>query len=158
MSIPQEQTTFTSIVDRLLESYDFDFLKEEFEKNEIGMSVPFNECKRHYIEYLLAMIAANSFRGIDKTLKLSPPLHVDVLWHSHILETSRYRDFEKLVLEAYRQSGRESNLQHLDHSVVDNKVGREERLERTKVFYRTLGFVFVCEKKVRTFPNNFADI
>ena len=142
MSIPKEQTTLTSIVDRLLERNDLDFLKEEYE-NKFGISVPFTDCKRHYINYLLALIAADSFQVIDNSLKLSPPLHVDALWHSHILETSRYREFEKIVLEAYRQSGRETSLQHLEHSVVDNKVGREERIKKTRWFYETLGLVFV---------------
>lgn len=147
MSKPLDQSTLTSTVDGLLDSYDLDFLKKEYERNAIGMSIPFNECKKHYIQYLLAMIASDSFQVIDNTLKLSPPLHVDVLWHSHILETRRYREFEEIVLDAYRQSGRETKLKHLDHSVVDNKVGREDRIEKTRVFYETLGFEFVSEKK-----------
>ena len=146
MSIPKEQTNLTSTVDRLLERNDLDFLKEEYE-NKFGISVPFTDCKRHYIKHLLALIAAHSFQVIDNSLKLSPPLHVDALWHFHILETSRYREFEKIVLEAYRQSGRETSLQHLEHSVVDNKVGREERIKKTRGFYETLGLVFVSVER-----------
>ena len=142
MSATKEQTTLASVASKILQEYDLRFLKENYEQRS-GMSIPFNECKRHYVEYLLAMIASHSLLAIDKSLQLSPPLHVDVLWHSHILETKRYREFEKIVLESYRQSERETNLQHFDHSVVDNTVGREERLKKTKGFYQVLGFTFV---------------
>ena len=89
------------------------------------------------------MVASHSLLAIDNSLQLSPPLHVDVLWHSHILETRRYREFEEIVLEAYRQSGRSTDLQFLDHSIVDNKIGREDRIKKTKGFYQMLGFTFV---------------
>ncbi|GFH52666.1 predicted protein [Chaetoceros tenuissimus] len=143
MSATKNQTTLTSVANELLlQENDLDFLKEDYE-HKTGMSVSFEDCKRHYIEYLLALIAAHSLLAIDNSLQLSPPLHVDMLWHSHILETRRYREFEKMVLEAYNKSGRKSDLQHLDHSVVDNKVGREERIKKTKGFYQLLGFTFV---------------
>lgn len=142
MSATETQTSLASAADKLLRKYDLDFLQEDYE-HKTGMSVPFNDCKRHYVEYLFAKIAAHSLLAIDNSLQLSPPLHVDILWHSHILETKRYREFEKMVLEAYRQSGRETDLEYLDHSVVDNKVGREERIEKTKGFYQMLGFTFV---------------
>ena len=142
MSTTKEQTTPASVASKILQEYDLSFLQENYEQRT-GMSIPFNECKRHYVEYLLAMIASHSLLGIEKSLQLSPPLHVDVLWHSHILETKRYREFEKIVLESYRRSERETNLQNLDHSVVDNKVGREERIKKTQGLYQVLGFTFV---------------
>ena len=142
MNATNDQTSLASVATEILREYDFSFLQENYEQRS-GMSIPFNECKRHYVEYLLAMIASHSLLATDKSLQLSPPHHVDVLWHSHILETKRYREFEKIVLESYRRSERETNLQHLDHSVIDDRVGREERLKKTEEFYQVLGFTFV---------------
>eukprot|EP00978_Attheya_sp_CCMP212_P030768 scaffold114338_cov55-Attheya_sp.AAC.4 len=86
----------------------------------------------------------------DKKLKKvqivgrSPPLHVDALWHSHILETKRYRAFERLVIEKYK-SAKSTSLEHIDHSVVDTTEGREDRLKKTKALYELMDLIFENE-------------
>ncbi|GFH50337.1 hypothetical protein CTEN210_06813 [Chaetoceros tenuissimus] len=132
-------TDLTQIVEQILSSHDLDYLSLHYIQH--GMATPFHDAKKHYIGYLLATIAAESFKTISN-IQLSPPLHVDVLWHGHLLETKRWRVFEKLVIEKYKESGRQTDIEHIDHSVVDNLSGRKERLQQTRSFYEVLGLEF----------------
>ncbi|GFH52665.1 predicted protein [Chaetoceros tenuissimus] len=135
------QYPLTTAAKCLLQGYDLNFLREDYEKE--ALSISFEDCKRHYIEYLLAEITAHSLLLVNNSLRIIPPLHVDKLWKLHVQETRDYRQFEKYVLFIYRQSGRATNLVHLDYSNKDSRNRREERLEQTKSLYQIAGLVFV---------------
>lgn len=119
------------IIEQILYFHDLDYLREYYSRH--GMTTPFNDAKKHYVGHLLATIAAK-----DVVVFLSPPLHVNVLWHGHLLDTKRWRVFEKLVIDKYKDSGRETDMEHIDHSVEDNELGRDERME-TRRFYEQIG-------------------
>ena len=71
---------------------DFEYLQEVHHDSTdweelFGDKYPyfeFQKTKRQYIEYLIAC-------GVGSALgsKTSPPLNVDALWHSHLLETEK---------------------------------------------------------------------
>ena len=114
---------------------DLDDLHDTYQQKNFHIS--FNITKRQYIEYLIAHVV-----GSTLDIKTSPPLNVDALWHSHLLETESYRNLEKFIIdkfEEWKDGGIELN--YIDHSVVKNREGRSERLKRTKDLYSmVLGF------------------
>jgi hypothetical protein len=71
MNATNDQTSLASVATEILREYDFSFLKENYEQRT-GLSIPFNECKRHYVEYLLAMIASHSLLATDHEGNLTP--------------------------------------------------------------------------------------
>lgn len=103
---------------------------------------------RDYIQYLIVWVMAHT-HGIQT----SPPLHVDVMWHLHLLETKSYRYLESIIINKLKEEfnkKRDGNkkgvvevisINHIDHSAL-NTDGRKERLERTEKFYSTLGLDF----------------
>ncbi|GFH50339.1 hypothetical protein CTEN210_06815 [Chaetoceros tenuissimus] len=145
MAIELSQT-----IRQILSSHALDYLQQYY--NRHGMTTPFNDAKNHYVGHLLATIAA----GED--VQLSPPLHVDVLWHGHLLDTKRWRVFEKLVLDKYKESGRQTDMEHIDHSVEDNVLGRDERMERTRIFYEQIGLRFHNGDDVNANDDNLGNI
>ena len=128
MAIELSQT-----IQQILSSHDLDYLHQYY--NRHGLTTPFVDAKNHYVGHLLATIAA-------KDVELSPPLHVDVLWHGHLLETKRWRVFEKLVIEKYKENGRQTNMEHIDYSLVASMSGQDERLQVTRNFYEVLGLQY----------------
>ena len=87
------QYPLTTVAKCVLQGYNFNFLRDGYEKE--AFSISFDDCKIHYVEYLLAAITAYS---MNNSLTLTPPLHVDRLWSMHVQETREYRQFEKYVL------------------------------------------------------------
>lgn len=132
-------TDLAETVIQILWSHDLEYLRQHYRRH--GLTTSFYDAQKHYVGYLLATIAADSFQSIND-LQLSPPYHVDVLWHGHLLETKRWRAFEELVIEHYKESGRTTDMEHIDHSVVDNLSGRKERLQKTRSFYEVIGLEF----------------
>ncbi|GFH50338.1 hypothetical protein CTEN210_06814 [Chaetoceros tenuissimus] len=110
------------------------------------MTTPFHDAIKHYVGHLLATIAAKD------VVLLSPPLHVDVLWHGHLLDTKRWRVLEKLVIEKYKESGRQTDMEHIDHSVEDNLLGRDERMETTS-FYEEIGLQYNDDDNINANDN-----
>lgn len=146
MSTPS--ATLPYIADRVMEQFgqDLDFLKEKYE-SYTHLSTLFKQGKRHYVEYLVALIASleeyNKELNPLPPLQLLPPVHVDTIWHLHILETERYREFEENVLHVYRQNGRKTDLKHLNYSWVKNdENGRKVLIEWTKAFYKYNNLAF----------------
>ena len=88
-------TDLSLIIEQIQTSHDLDYLRHHYSRH--GLTIPFDDAKKHYIGHLLATIAAEN-------VQLSPPLHVDVLWQGHLLETKRWRVCEKLVIEKYNCS------------------------------------------------------
>lgn len=132
------QYPLTTVAKCVLQGYNFNFLRDEYEKE--AFTISFDDCKIHYVEYLLAAITAYS---MNNSLKLTPPLHIDKLWKLHVQETQEYRQFEKYVLFIYCQSGRVTSLVHLDYSNKDSRNRREEQLKQTKSLYEILGLVYI---------------
>ena len=87
-----------------------------------GFERIFSAAISDYVEYLVAVIAGKAI-GVQ----ISPPLHVDVLWHMHILNTELYRNLalDELVLSAYNRVATETHLiaetslTNIDHSTFD---------------------------------------
>eukprot|EP00550_Attheya_septentrionalis_P008666 CAMPEP_0198294350 /NCGR_PEP_ID=MMETSP1449-20131203/21951_1 /TAXON_ID=420275 /ORGANISM="Attheya septentrionalis, Strain CCMP2084" /LENGTH=259 /DNA_ID=CAMNT_0043994279 /DNA_START=38 /DNA_END=817 /DNA_ORIENTATION=+ len=94
-----------------------------------------------YIQYLIAWVV-----GKNIGTRTSPPFHVDVLWHIHLLETESYRRLERLIITKVRQVDSTTSVKHIDHSAL-NTEGREGRLKATRSLYAHIGFSFTdtCE-------------
>lgn len=126
-------TDLSQTIQQILSSHDLDYLHQHY--NQHGLTTPFVDAKNDYVGHLLATIAA-------KHVELTPPLHVDVLWHGHLLETKRWRAFEKLVIEKYKESGGTTDMDHIDYSLVNKMPGQDERLQVTRNFYELLGLQY----------------
>lgn len=106
-----------------------------------GFERSFSAAKSDYVEYLVAVVAGKAI-GVQ----ISPPLHVDVLWHIHILNTELYRNLalDELVLSAYNRVATETHLiaetslTNIDHSTFDLE-GRGERMQKTVALYKLIG-------------------
>eukprot|EP00550_Attheya_septentrionalis_P007727 CAMPEP_0198283654 /NCGR_PEP_ID=MMETSP1449-20131203/3224_1 /TAXON_ID=420275 /ORGANISM="Attheya septentrionalis, Strain CCMP2084" /LENGTH=272 /DNA_ID=CAMNT_0043980363 /DNA_START=160 /DNA_END=981 /DNA_ORIENTATION=+ len=129
--------SYSDVCNDIMSNFNLDFLKDRYARS--GMKTSFANAKKDYIQYLVALVSADAL-GVET----SPPLHVDALWHIHILETKSYRAFERLVIEKYKPT-HSTSLEHIDHSVVDNTEGREDRLKKTKALYKLMDLIFENE-------------
>jgi hypothetical protein len=129
--------SYSDVCNDIMSNFNLDFLKDRYARS--GMKTSFTNAKKDYIQYIVALVSADAL-GVET----SPPLHVDALWHSHILETKSYKVFERLVIEKYK-STHSTSLEHIDHSVVDNTEGREDRLKNTKALYKLMDLIFENE-------------
>lgn len=151
MSTPSATLSF--IADLIMDQFgpDLDFLKEKYESNA-NLSTLFDQGKRHYVEFLVALIESlqcNKANAFAIQLQLLPPLHVDVLWKFHCLELKRYRIFEENVLTAYGEHRHNTDLKHLDYCCADDERDKKVRTEMTKNFYTLYKLKFENPDEVR---------
>lgn len=108
-----------------------------------GLSVPFTDARKAYIEHLIVHVAS---KALNNNAKLVASLPVEALWCLHLFETESYRRLEQLVIDRLSSNSPISacGVQHIDHTALqDDESNTAERLQMTKAMYRLFNFEFL---------------
>jgi hypothetical protein len=152
-----EPCPFSLIRDYILVEVDTSLADLRQSYDDQGLSVPFTDAKRAYIEHLIVHVASKALNHNATSLVTSLP--VEALWCFHLFETKSYRRLEQLVIERLNSESpiNISGVKHIEHTAIredeEDEEITQERLQMTKSMYRMLILNFwsvqmICMKKL----------
>lgn len=141
-----EPCPFSLIRDYILVEVDSSLADLRQSYDGQGLSVPFTDAKRAYIEHLIVHVASKALNHNATSLVTSLP--VEALWCFHLFETKSYRRMEQLVIERLNSESpiNISGVKHIEHTALREDEEEEiaqERLQMTKSMYRMFNFEFL---------------